>query len=191
MEKYKKQSLKLAKNSILSYFWKANIEDYTPSNKELSKIKSCFVTLRENWELRGCMWSLKSTNKLYEDIIKNAKSAAFSDPRFPPIKFNELQKNNFEIEITILSNMEDKQFENIKKMKEFLEKNKPWVLIKYGMKQATYLPSVWEKLPNVDNFINRLLIKANIRKENFQDNFQDFDIKIYFWDKFSNNFQSI
>lgn len=191
MQKYKQKSLQLAKKSILSYFGKANIKNYKPNINKLKKEKSCFVTIRKNNKLRWCIWNLQSTDKLYKNIIQNAKSAAFSDPRFSPINYTELQTNNFIIEITILSNMRRKKFKSIENMKEFLDKKRPGLVIKYWIKQATFLPSVWDQLNTVDLFINRLLKKADISKQTFKENFQDFNFQIYFGDKFFQKWNEI
>jgi AMMECR1 domain-containing protein len=62
---------------------------------------------------------------LYDSILSNAKSSAFHDPRFSPLTKDELENNDLFIEITILSEIQEKQFSNIKELLQFLRDNKP------------------------------------------------------------------
>ncbi len=187
MQEYQKEALKLAKNAILEEFWEANLQNYYPQNKELLEKKSCFVTLKTNKKiLRWCIWNIFPIEELYLNIIRNAKNAAFRDPRFPPITKQEL-KNIF-LEISILTIPEEKNFQNIEELLSFLEKNRPWLVIELFWKSATFLPSVWEEIKNPWDFLTHLILKAWIDIQFFIDNFSKVKIEIYesieFWEFF-------
>jgi len=84
-----------------------------------------------NGELRGCIGTIIPHTKLVNDIIANAKNAAFQDPRFTPLTLYEIENNNLNIGITILSPMMDKKCANSTELLEFLEKEHCGLVIKF------------------------------------------------------------
>ena len=75
---------------------KVKLQDYPP---ELTVDRATFVTLERLGQLRGCIGMLEAVRPLVEDIAENAFSAAFRDPRFPPLSADELQDLDFHISI--------------------------------------------------------------------------------------------
>ena len=181
MENWKKEALSLAKKSILEKFWKIDLNGYYPENKELLEKWACFVTLKKRnsntWNLRWCIWSIIAYRKLYEDIIDNAKNSAFKDPRFLPLSFGETK--DLIVEISVLTKPKEKNFENIEDLLSFLERNKPWLIIKLFWRQATFLPSVWEEIQDAEQFLIHLIYKAWLSPEEFVQNFAQAEIFIY------------
>ena len=198
MEDYKKIALKLAKYSILEEFdpkYKASLENLkniiitTPYEKLLEK-RASFVTLKK-WgkQLRWCIWSILPVRKLYEDIIINAKNAAFLDPRFEPLRFDELE--DLYLETTILSPLKMVKFETIEQLLQFLAENRPGLFIKLWPYSATFLPSVWEELPDPEQFLIHLIYKAWLTPQAFVENFKDVEIYYYTGEEFGDRFKNI
>lgn len=131
------------------------------SSKELDRLGASFVTLTKDGNLRGCIGSLVATRALREDICKNAKLAAFSDPRFPPLLREEL--DSISIEVSLLSEPLEVLFESKSDLKSKIVPHKHGVIIKKGVYQATFLPQVWEQLPEFETFFAHLCAKAGMR----------------------------
>ena len=192
MKNYQKEALQLAKNSILEEFWKASLDNYYPKNKELLEKKACFVTLKkagdERLSLRWCIGSLVPTRELYLDIIDNAKNAAFNDPRFSPLTYEEV--NDLFVEISILQIPYEVKFNSIEELLYKLQEEKPWLIIKLFWRQATFLPSVWEEIKDSEQFLIHLILKAWLNIEDFVQNFKEAQIFFYtteeFWEKWKN-----
>tara|TARA_R100001143_G_C3353437_1_gene130908 strand:- start:420 stop:1781 length:1362 start_codon:yes stop_codon:yes gene_type:complete len=126
----------------------------------LLKKAASFVTINLNGALRGCIGSLQAHRPLLIDIIQNAQSAAFRDPRFKPLSLQEYQQ--IDIHISVLT--EAVPFP-VKDRQELLEKIRPGkdgLIIRARGKSATYLPSVWEKIPQPEDFITELRRKAGL-----------------------------
>jgi AmmeMemoRadiSam system protein A len=160
MKKYE-ELLKLARDAIESYLNKKELKISESIKKKYSKKKACFVTLTENGELRGCIGSLSPRQELYKDVIENAIHAAFDDYRFSPLDKNEFPK--IRIEISVLSIPKKIGFKN---EKELLEKisNKMGIILEKEYNSATFLPQVWEELPDKKNFLEHLSLKAGLEK---------------------------
>jgi AmmeMemoRadiSam system protein A len=116
-----------------------------------------FVTLIKNKELRGCIGSLEVTRPLVEDVRLHTVAAALDDFRFPPVREDEIQHISIEVSrLTIPTRIE---FDN---PEELLSKIRPGidgVVIKKGLRRATFLPQVWEKVPDVEIFLTMLCRK--------------------------------
>ena len=119
-----------------------------------------FVTLKKNAALRGCIGNLEANSSLVESIYRNAKSAAFHDPRFPAVNLAELEE--ILISISILTPKQAFPFSNEDDLKAKLEPGKDGLVIQTGQKRATFLPAVWESLPDVTSFIDQLKQKAGM-----------------------------
>ena len=130
------------------------------SYPQLGKDGAVFVTLYKNGALRGCIGSIIAHRPLIDDLIHNAKAAAFSDPRFSPLKPEEL--DSIDIEISILTAPKRVEYLDIADLKRIIRPGIDGVIIKKGPYQATYLPSVWEQLPDFDSFFSTLCQKASM-----------------------------
>ncbi|WP_281951543.1 AmmeMemoRadiSam system protein A [Nitrosophilus kaiyonis] len=128
---------------------------------ELKKPGAVFVTINERSSLRGCIGSLVAYRPLIDDVIENAKAAAFSDPRFPPLAPDEFDK--ISIEISVLSEPKPLEYKDIQDLKSKIRPNIDGVVLKLDGYQATFLPQVWEELSDFDQFFAHLCLKAGLR----------------------------
>ncbi len=133
---------------------KANISSFLQENR------ACFVTLTLNKELRGCIGHLQAIQPLYKDVVENAMGAAFQDPRFPPLKHDEL--DNIEIEVSVLSEARQLSYQNREELVQGLRPQIDGVIIEKGECGATYLPQVWEELSSPEEFLSSLCLKAGL-----------------------------
>jgi len=132
------------------------------TKQKYSEIKASFVTLTIFNQLRGCIGSLQATRALWKDVQENAIHAAFHDPRFPPIDEGEI--TNLNIEVSVLSTPEQLVYANEKDLLKKINK-KMGLILKSGYKSATFLPQVWEELPDKIEFLENLSMKAGLDKD--------------------------
>ncbi len=154
--------LNLAKNSILQGLkigqpLKINLADFP---RELTEYRATFVTLQIDNQLRGCIGMLEAVRPLVEDIIENAFSAAFKDPRFPRLSKEEFDK--LELHLSILTPAEQIIFESEQELIAQLRPNIDGLIIEEGHRRGTFLPTVWEQLPDPKVFIRHLKQKAGL-----------------------------
>ncbi len=131
----------------------------------LAEKRAVFVTLNKmrgagGYELRGCIGSIIPTRSLLDDVIYNAKAAAFSDPRFPPLRPEELDQ--VRIEISILTIPVKVNYSSIDELRQIIRPGIDGVILRLGDRQATFLPQVWEQLPDFDLFFQHLCQKAGL-----------------------------
>lgn len=124
----------------------------------LTENKGCFVTLTEGGRLRGCIGHILPQEPLYKAIMDNARSAALEDPRFRPVQPEELDK--IEIEISVLTSPQPLAFKDPQDLMDRLQPEKDGVVLKVGDRGATYLPQVWEQIPDKAQFLDSLSVKA-------------------------------
>ncbi|MFY9075225.1 AmmeMemoRadiSam system protein A [Malaciobacter mytili] len=155
--------LDIARKSIYTVFDKSlqiNKDYYISSFKELEEQKATFITLTLNGNLRGCIGSLVAHNSLYDDVFINARKAAFNDPRFNSLSYEEF--NKIKIEVSILTPAKLLNYSDIEDLKQKIIPYKHGVILKYKNNQATFLPQVWEQLNTFEEFISSLCKKANL-----------------------------
>ena len=121
---------------------------------------ACFVTLTQQGELRGCIGTLEAHRTLLQDVKANAHAAAFRDPRFAPLAATELDQT--EVEISLLSAMQPLQFSGERDALTQLKPGVHGVVFEFGRHRSTFLPQVWEQLPNVVEFMAHLKYKAGL-----------------------------
>lgn len=119
-----------------------------------------FVTLTQAGTLRGCIGSLVAQRPLGEDIDHNARAAAFRDPRFPPLTEAELARTR--VEVSILTPATPMTFTSEADALAQLRPDIDGVILEYGHHRATFLPQVWEQLPEPQDFMARLKQKAGL-----------------------------
>lgn len=133
---------------------KLNLDSFTPLLKQKG---ASFVTLTIQKELRGCIGTLEAYQPLVEDVREHAIAAALEDPRFLPVEKNEL--NRIRIEVSILSVPQALSYDSSEDLIKKLRPHVDGVTIKYGERKATFLPQVWEKIPDPSEFMNQLCYK--------------------------------
>ncbi len=127
---------------------------------ELAESRACFVTLTKKGRLRGCIGSIFPREPLVSAVIHAAHGAAIEDPRFSAVTPAEMK--DIEIEVSVLSVPRRLP---CKSPEELLAKLRPGVdgvVLRVGGSQATYLPQVWEQLPEKKEFLSRLCEKAGL-----------------------------
>jgi AmmeMemoRadiSam system protein A len=119
-----------------------------------------FVTLTVGGELRGCIGALEPYQPLAQDVYEHALAAAFSDYRFLPVTLEEIK--GLEIEISRLSRPEILDYQSPAELLEKLRPGIDGVTIRDGRRRATFLPQVWEKLPDGGEFLAHLCAKMGM-----------------------------
>jgi AmmeMemoRadiSam system protein A len=134
--------------------------ELTHVSPRLREPGACFVTLTKHGDLRGCIGTLAAHQPLAQDVAHNAMASALRDPRFPPVSARELP--DIKLEISVLSAPVDFP---VRDEAELLQKLQPGVhglIIDDGFHRATFLPAVWEQLPDAHDFVAHLKHKAGL-----------------------------
>ena len=137
---------------------------------EIAAKGACFVTLKREGKLRGCIGSAAARRPLVTDAAENAFAAAFRDRRFKPLKRDDLQ--GLELSVSVLSASVPMKFAD---QADFMAQLRPKVdglIIEDGGKRALFLPSVWEGLPKPGAFLAHLKMKAGMKPEHWSKTFK-------------------
>ena len=134
-----------------------NSQEY---DRELREPRASFVTLKKNQSLRGCIGSLEAHRCLVEDIAFNAFAAAFRDPRFQELGSEEL--DFLDIGISVLAPSEALTFDSQQTLLEMLRPGQDGLILQDRNARGTFLPAVWESLPQPEEFLKQLKIKAGL-----------------------------
>ncbi|MGA8148425.1 MAG: AmmeMemoRadiSam system protein A [Gallionellaceae bacterium] len=126
----------------------------------LAEHGACFITLTQHGELRGCIGSLQAHRPLLTDVKSNAVSAAFRDPRFAPLRATELDITR--VEISLLSPAEAMNYRDEADALAQLRPNEDGLIFEYAHYRSTFLPQVWEQLPQPGEFMAHLKHKAGL-----------------------------
>jgi AmmeMemoRadiSam system protein A len=155
----KRKLLEIARKSIASQL-RDRVEprlDLAALPPDLRAPGACFVTLTRNGQLRGCIGSLEARQPLAADVQEHAADAAFHDFRFPPLTEPELA--DLQIEISVLSAPQPLKYANSEELPDLLKPGVDGVILARGMRRATFLPQVWEKVPDPASFLDMLCEK--------------------------------
>lgn len=167
----KKKLLNIARTTLENHLQNKKIPEFKIEEKKLTFPTGCFVTLKKNKNLRGCIGNMTSSQPLYKLVSDMVISSATLDSRFSPVKFSELK--DIEIEISVLSPME--KIDDVNK----IEVGKHGILIKKGRHQGVFLPQVateqgWTR----DEFLENLCThKMGLSPRCYQE--KDVEIYIY------------
>lgn len=158
----KKELLKLARDTIAGYVTKGKVPEIEINTPKLKADGAVFVTIKMNGLLRGCIGHIQPVIPLYQSVIRNAVAACASDPRFPPMKEEELK--HMDVEISILSPLRPlKDVKNI-------QIGKHGLFIVKGMQSGLLLPQVAAELGwNRDTFLEQVCAKAGLPKDAWKD----------------------
>ncbi len=125
---------------------------------------ACFVTLNEDGMLRGCMLdSFTPHEPIYKNVMRNVILAATGDPRFPPVRAEELPR--IEIEISVLDRPRRLSFSGPDDLLRKLRPGVDGVILKTSTGTSTYLPQVWEVFPDPADFLSSLCEKQGARPD--------------------------
>jgi AmmeMemoRadiSam system protein B/AmmeMemoRadiSam system protein A len=153
-----KTLLSIARASIEANLYGKN--EAAPAGSWLSQTGATFVTLTKNGELRGCIGSLEPARALGEDVAQNALGAAFRDPRFPAMTAAEWAQCR--VEVSLLSLPKPVRFADEADLVEQIEPGADGLIIEADGKRGTFLPQVWESLPDKRAFLAHLVKKAGL-----------------------------
>ena len=134
-----------------------------PDHPALVQKGAVFVTLTQQGRLRGCIGSLEAWRPLDADVRANAIAAAFSDPRFPPLTAEELATTR--VEVSLLTPPVPIVFKDQEDAIAQLRQDVDGVILEYGGRRGTFLPQVWESLPEPHLFFANLKHKAGFPTE--------------------------
>jgi AmmeMemoRadiSam system protein A len=168
-KEHQQQLLELAKASISHGLQtgkplKIDLSDFPA---ELQERRATFVTLHLNHELRGCIGVLEAIRPLVVDVAENAFAAAFRDSRFPPLEAGEFK--GLEIHLSILTPTEPMAFTSEQDLVSQLQPGIDGLILQEGHHRGTFLPSVWESLPNPEQFLRHLKQKAGLPPDYWSD----------------------
>lgn len=163
--------LELARDSISHFFEEGKeleLKESELPSLRLAEKGASFVTLTIGGGLRGCIGTLEAERKLYLDVISNAVLAAFNDPRFPPL--TRIEFAEAKIEVSVLSKPVESSVQDIVQKKH-------GAIISFHGRRATFLPQVWEELPEKEKFFSHLCLKAGLPSEAWKE--KDFRVWAY------------
>ena len=143
---------------------KPDLESLPPRLREPG---GTFVTLKKRGELRGCIGTLEPHQPLAADVAEHAYAAAFRDPRFLPVLPEELPE--LEIDISILGEPEELSFADEADLLRQLRPGIDGLILQEGQLRGTFLPSVWESLPEPSAFLAQLKRKAGLPADYWSD----------------------
>jgi AmmeMemoRadiSam system protein B/AmmeMemoRadiSam system protein A len=165
-EAEQKMLLELAKTTLELYVNEK--KEFEPEPDRFAKFpklleqRGTFVTLKKNKELRGCIGNLIGRQPVYLSVRDNAISAAIHDPRFTPVTKDELPEISLSISV-----LDVPKLLWVASPDEYLEKltHEDGVILVSGSHQSTYLPQVWEQIPNSIDFLSNLCVKGGAQSD--------------------------
>ncbi len=159
-----------ARNAIAAQFGEPPQPE--PTHAQLTAPGATFVTLTQNGNLRGCIGSLEAWRPLEADIRANAQSAAFRDPRFAPLTREELAVTR--VEVSLLTPAQAMRFTDEADALRQLRPGIDGIIFECAGRRSTFLPQVWESLPQPQQFLAHLKQKAGLAA-----NFWSPEVKLY------------
>jgi AmmeMemoRadiSam system protein B/AmmeMemoRadiSam system protein A len=162
----KKLLLQLARQSLEASVRGRRFEGPGNVPAEIRENSGCFVTLTVGGALRGCIGYIEPIKPLYQAVVENAANAALRDPRFPTVTPDELEK--ISIEISVLTKPEPLFYNNADDLLKKLVPGRDGVILRKGGYQSTYLPQVWEQLPDKVTFLEQLSLKGGMPRDGWK-----------------------
>jgi AmmeMemoRadiSam system protein A len=154
--------LKIARSTLENYLKNGRKTEISVNSETLKTKRGAFVTLNKRGNLRGCIGRIVADTPLYKTIAEYAIHAAVDDPRFPPVKYDELE--DIEIEISVLT-----PFTEVKSLDE-IEVGKHGLMIRKGFRSGLLLPQVpvewgWDR----ETFLKQTCVKAGLPPDSYKD----------------------
>jgi AmmeMemoRadiSam system protein A len=131
---------------------------------------ACFVTLKRNGQLRGCVGSPRAYRPLVDDVADNGFAAAFRDTRFPKIKPEE--KPELSLSVSVLSPPAPMTFAGETDLLKQIRPTVDGLIIEADGRRALFLPQVWESLPRPQDFVAHLKVKAGLARDHWSPGFR-------------------
>jgi AmmeMemoRadiSam system protein A len=137
------------------------------TDPDLQEKRGVFVTLNKHGVLRGCIGSLIGQEPIVDGIRRHALNAAFQDSRFPPVTTEEVDE--LQIDVSVLSEPRPLAYDSSEDLIKKLQPNIDGVILHaLGGAGATFLPQVWEQLPDPQLFLSHLCLKAGLPQTAWQ-----------------------
>ncbi len=152
--------LSVARSAIQSQLFGAAARPDVPW---LRQNAATFITLTRDGALRGCIGSLEAVRPLGDDVAQNAVSAAFRDPRFPPVRAAEWP--GVRVEVSLLSTPKPLRFADEADLLAQIRPGEDGIILECDGRRATFLPQVWEGIPDKRQFLRELARKAGLGDE--------------------------
>lgn len=156
-----------------------SVNQMIQEDKELAQKGACFVTLSVNGQLRGCIGTLEAHRTLAADLLDNAVNAAVRDPRFAPVTHEELRQ--VRIEVSLLTQPQPLPYGAPEELLARLQPGVHGVILNLNGRRATFLPQVWEQLPDPRQFLEHLCRKAGLAGDCWR---QGVEVKVYTVEKY-------
>jgi AmmeMemoRadiSam system protein A len=126
----------------------------------LTEPRASFVTLKIDRQLRGCIGRLEPDGPLVCGVSRNAFAAAFQDPRFAPL--TEPESRHIRIHVSVLSLPTPMTFTDEEDLLSQLRPGVDGLVLEAGRCRGTFLPAVWQTLPEPKEFLGQLKVKAGL-----------------------------
>lgn len=161
----KKFLLTVARTSIEDHFRKEKRVNslIKTADEKLCEYGASFVTLTKNTKLRGCIGTLTAYQSLVQDVCEHAAAAGFNDYRFPSLTSQEVKVVS--IEVSYLTPPRELVYSNAEDLLQKLVKDEDGVILGDGYHQATYLPQVWDQIPDKEEFLSSLCLKMGLSSD--------------------------
>ncbi|HEY1723220.1 MAG TPA: AmmeMemoRadiSam system protein B [Magnetospirillaceae bacterium] len=169
-----------AAGPLLTALARTALETYTRSKQHIAEPESvpealrqkagAFITIKRAGLLRGCIGSPTGWRPLVTDVIDNAIKSGHEDPRFPPLRAEEL--DGLDLSVSVLTPHEAMSFTSEADLLRQLRPRIDGLLIKDGGRSALFLPAVWEMVPNPADFMRELKHKAGLPLHHWSSTFQ-------------------
>lgn len=169
---YTSEVIDVCKKSITAKLKQQKTEIGNDLPTVFKEFGAAFVTLQKDNKLRGCIGSIIPHQPLIVDLAQHAYDAAFNDNRFSPLTLEEYEDTS--ISVSLLSPPTQIEFENEEDLMNKIKPFKDGIIIKDDNKQAVFLPSVWEQLPDKRVFMTHLKMKAGMEPNHFSETFEAF-----------------
>lgn len=134
-----------------------------------------FVTLTIHGQLRGCIGALEPYQPLVDDVREHAVAAALEDPRFPQVREDELSR--IQVEVSRLTRPVPLEYKDADDLLSKLRPHVDGVILRDGFRRATFLPQVWEKIPDPAEFLDNLCYKMGASANHWKN--KHLDVFIY------------
>ena len=178
-KKEQRELLKVARDAVVAGVSTGKTPVIAPKSTGLQLESGCFVTIKQQGQLRGCIGSLEAHRPLGDDVRANAQSAAFRDPRFKPVSAEEFQR--LKVEVSLLSKPVPMQFASETDALSQLRPGIDGIILVAGAARSTFLPQVWEQIPEPRQFIAQLKLKAGLPANVWPEGIKLFRYEVQKW----------
>ncbi len=158
--------LKLARASLEACVRGQKAPSTRDAPAETKSPSGCFVTLHKDGLLRGCIGNIEPTKALCDAVVDNARSAALSDPRFPRVQPDELGR--IDVEVSVLTVPEPLEHTSPEDLLNKLVPGRDGVILESGFHRSTFLPQVWDQLPDKVQFLEHLSRKGGMAADGWK-----------------------